>query len=368
MINSKRLLETFLALIEIDGKSGNERKIANYIKNFFVDYKIPVYEDNAALSFGGNAGNIIATLKGDANLSPIFICAHMDTIQSTLGIKPIIENEVVFTDRSTILGADDRAGVAIILETVNTIIQNKINTPTIYFVFTVCEEAGMFGSKNLDFSSMNCQYGFVIDSSAEPGSVIVSAPSALQFKIRIFGKAAHAAVHPEEGINAISISGQAISKIKVGRVSNTCTLNLGTIKGGSLINVVPADVEIVGEVRSFVEEEIRQQLKLLIDTFKDAAKYFGGKIEFSTSRKYYGFNLDIKSPVVNAATSAINKASLPVNCIVYPGGSDANIFNHFGFPTVNLGIGYKKVHSLEESISIKNLERTADIVFNIVSN
>lgn len=369
MINNQRLLDTFLTLVRINGPSGNEMKVAEYIKQTLTELNIQWQEDRAGSTFGGNSGNIIATLEGNNNLPEIFLCSHMDTIQPTLRLNPIIgEDGTIASDGTTILGADDRAGIAIILEIVRTIKENAIDTLPINLIFTVAEEIGMFGSKYLSIGKINSKIGFVFDSSADPGKIITTAPAAVKIKIKIKGKAAHAAVQPEQGINAITIACNAIAKMKVGRISNTCTVNFGVIKGGTLINVIPEEVEIDGEIRSLFEPELLDQINLMQSIFEETTKQGGGKLEFLITRKYYPFNLAEDNDVVVIAKNAIEKTgSVPVT-IKYTGGSDANVFNALGIPTVNLGIGFRNVHSDSEFIPSSNLLKSARIGLEIVTS
>ena len=369
MINNQRLLDTFLTLVCINGPSGNEAKVAEYIKQSLTELEIPWQEDRAGSTFGGNSGNIIATLEGINNLPEIFLCSHMDTIQPTLRLNPTIGKDgTIASDGTTILGADDRAGIAIILEIVRTIKENAIDTLPINLIFTVAEEIGMFGSKYLSVGKINSKIGFVFDSSADPGKIITTAPAAVKVKIKIKGKAAHAAVQPEQGINAITIACNAIAKMKVGRISNTCTVNFGVIKGGTLINVIPEEVEIDGEIRSLLEPELLDQINLMQSIFEETTKQGGGKLEFLITRKYYSFNLAEDNDVVVIAKNAIEKTgSVPVS-IKYTGGSDANVFNALGIPTVNLGIGFRNVHSDSEFIPSSNLLKAACIGLEIVNS
>lgn len=366
MINNERLLNTFLELVKINAPSGYEKNIADYIKQTLNEFNIPWHEDEAGLTFGGNSGNIIGTLNENHELPSIFISAHMDTIQPTLDLTTKIDEGKIASNGTTILGADDRAGVAILLELIKVIKDNNIKTLPIKFIFTVAEEIGMFGSKYLTREKISSKLGFVFDCSEEPGKIITIAPAAIKFKIKIKGKAAHAAVHPEQGINAITIACNSISKIKVGRLNNRSTVNFGTIKGGSKINIVPEEVEIEGEIRNLVESELQDQINLIKSIFEENAQELGGELEFFSTRKYYHFCLKDEEDVVVIAKNAIKKTGNSPSTIKYTGGSDANIFNAIGIPTVNLGIGFRNVHSNSEYIHISNLQKAAHIGLEIV--
>lgn len=367
MIDHTQLATQFLKLVEIDGSSGQERNVADYLKSKLARLCVETTEDCAGDSFGGTAGNLVGRIKGTLpNVPAILLCAHMDTIQPTLGIKPVITNGTIATDQTTILGADNRAGIAIILEILTLLREKNIPHGPIEVVFTVCEENGMRGAKYLQVSDLAAKMGFVFDSSAEPRSIVIEAPSSILFEARILGKAAHAAVSPEKGINAIQIASRAIANLQMGRFGETGTVNVGIIHGGKATNIVPDEVYLKGEVRSPDEKELQKQVGNIEKQFRKYTQVAGTSIEFMTDRKYCGFSLDEKSQVVQIAKKAISAAGYQPKPISYPGGSDANILNEKGIPTVNLGVGFNNVHSPMESIAIENLVALSKIGINII--
>ncbi len=362
MIDQKKLLNKFLELVGINGESGNEKQVAEYIKQNLYNLNIPFNEDDAGKSFGGNQGNILGYYSGlNKDVPPILFSSHMDTIEPTKGIEPEIENGKVRTKGNTILGADNRVGVAILLSVIKNIIENKIETGPIYLAFTVAEEIGMFGAKNLKNIDPNLCCGFVFDSSADPGKIITSAPASSKLVFKVLGKSSHAAVQPEKGVNAIKIAAEAISKIETGRVTTTCTINFGVISGGKAINIVPDEVIVEAEARSQSNEELTERIDEIKSVFDSAASKFGGKIELNVFWKYTAFNLDEDSEPVKISKQAIESLGLKPETIVYPGGSDANVFNSNGIMSVNLGVGFKNVHSEKEYMEIKKLTDAANI-------
>lgn len=369
-VTDKRIAKTFLELVEIDGKSGNESRVADYIQKYLSKIGIKSERDSAGETFGGNSGNVIANIESsDKEIKDtILLSCHMDTIEPTKGIKTILSNGVIKTDGTTILGADNRAGVAAILEAVTTIIQNKIEHPNLKIVFSVAEEIGMFGSKNIDVKSLNEVCGFVFDSSADPGKVILKAPASYKIKIIIYGKAAHAAVKPEKGISAVKIAGNAIAKVEIGKFDDDTLFNIGTIKGGKAVNIVPDLVEIEAECRGFDNEKTQNRINLIKKTFEDEAVLLGGKIDFQVNQKYGLLDVSENSLPVIICHKAIKEAGLePVN-IRYSGGSDANVYNSKGLPTVNIGMGFQNVHSPQENIKLANLIKDVEIAINIIKN
>lgn len=368
MVNRERIINNFKTLTAIDGIHGNEINIANELITQLTQIGLQVKMDNAGESFGGNAGNLIASLPGNIYAMPIFLCAHMDTILPTANLKHNISDGKIKSDGTTILGADDRAGITIILEILNVIKENSIPHGKIEILFTVCEEAGMFGAKNISHLNLDSKFGYIFDCQASPGNYIVEAPSAVRFNLFVNGQEAHAAVSPEKGIHAIQIASKAIAQLRIGRWADTGMLNIGTIKGGTAINVVPKIVEITGEIRNADADELKLQKQHIIDSFNIAAKELGGSVEIQFLEKYGGYKFEGIEPMIKIAKKAISDAGLSPNAIKYPGGSDANIFNNNGIPALNLGIGMKNAHSVNEMIAIDDLVKTTEIGLNLIRN
>jgi len=366
MINKQRLVETFIEVTSIDGIHGNELEIANLLIKKLNTLNCVVRTDKAGESFGGNSGNVIAFLEGTISGDPIFFCSHIDTIKSTKNIKHVITDGIIETDKTTILGGDDRAGVAVILEILAVISENNLEHVPIEILFTVSEEVGMNGAKFIEKDSLKSEYGFIFDCQASPGNYIIEAPGATSFKAIFKGKSAHAAVSPEKGINAISMAGKAVSDLKLGRWDETGMINIGMINGGEAINVVPDKVEVIGETRNANENALKNQIDYISTTFKSAAELYNGEVEIKFTQKYGGYNFNGSERMIQIAAEAIGKSGLTANPIKYPGGSDANALNANGIPSLNLGVGFKNAHSFEEKIAIKDLVKTAEIGLNIV--
>ena len=365
-INSKRLTEIFLDLISISAVSKEEKPVAGYIKNFLAELGINSIEDNAGKIVGGNTGNIIAKLNGSAGTEPIAFAAHMDTVKPTAGINPHIEDGRIVSDGSTILGADNRAGIAIILYTIETIVKEALPAAGFEAVFTIGEETGLFGSTNLDKSKVSSKTAYILDSSSDPGCYVFSAPGALEFDINLYGKSSHAAVHPEDGINALSMAAELINNFPLGQVDENTTINFGRINGGEANNVIPPQVDISGEIRSFSDADIQKHSRNLRDILDQISKKFGGRYEYRSKLSFPGFILDLNSGPVRRLNDCLSECGLTPKPIKYLGGSDANILNGRGMTAVNLGIGAKNPHSTDEYILIKDLEKMADVVLNLI--
>ena len=366
MIDRDRLVQTFLMLGLIDGIHGQELEVARYLMAELKALGLEPRMDDAGSTFGGNSGNVLARLDGNVSAPTIFLCAHMDTIQPTKHLIHRRENGTIMSDGTTILGGDDRAGVAVILEILRALKEKNLEHGTVEVLFTVCEEAGMYGAKHIKRSDVQADFGFVFDCQASPGHYIVEAPGAVSFKANVHGRAAHAAVSPEKGIHAIEIASKAIAELKLGRWDETGMLNIGTIHGGKAINVVPDVVELTGETRNADKARLKRQMDYITSTFRKVATEIGGLVEIQFTPKYEGYSFSQENPMIIAARHAIRSVGLTPVPLKYPGGSDANALNANGIPTLNLGVGFKNAHSFQECIAEQDLQLTAEIGLSIV--
>jgi tripeptide aminopeptidase len=366
MVNNDRLVQNFLTLGLIDGIHGKESDVAREMTGRFDTLGMESRIDDAGSTFGGNTGNIHARMKGTVDVQPVLLCAHMDTVQSTKNLKHVLKNGTIATDGTTILGGDDRSGLAIILEILQTLHDEKIPHGPIEVLCTVCEEAGMHGAKYVKRSDFSAPFGFVFDCQASPGNYIVEAPAAVSFKAVVHGRSAHAAVSPEKGIHAIEIASKAIAALKLGRWDQTGMMNIGTIHGGTSINVVPDVVEITGETRNANEEKLKYQIEYIKKAFHNAAADAGGTVDLTFVEKYGGYQFTDENPMIRIASAAIREAGLEPTPLKYAGGSDANVLNKNGIPMLNLGVGFKNAHSFQEYIAVEDLIITARIGLNLV--
>ena len=368
MINEKRLIESFVELVKIDSVSREEKKIADFLVKKLKDLGLEVIVDQAGEKVKSNSGNIIARLKGNKDKAiPIMFSAHMDTVVPGKNINPLCDGEKIVSDGKTILGADDKAAIAALLEALHIIKEKNISHSDIEIVFSICEEIGLHGAKNLDISSLNARIAFVLDAGGQVGKIITTAPSQNSLKIIIYGKSAHAGSNPEEGINAIQVAGFALSRMKLGRIDEETTTNIGIISGGKATNIIPDEVTFEGEVRSRKEEKLEKYTEQLKKIAEDTAQEFKAKAEVKINREYYCYNLSTDDQVVKIATKAVKDMGLQPLLCPSGGGSDANVFNKKGFPSVVLAVGMEKVHTLEEYILVKNLKNTAGCILSIIN-
>jgi len=368
MVNEKRLIESFMELVKIDSVSGEEKEIADFLVKKLKDLGLEVIIDQAGEKAKSNSGNIIARFKGNIKeATPIMFSAHMDTVVPGKNINPLLKGEKIVSSGKTILGADDKAAIAALLEVLHIIKKNNISCGDIEIVFSICEEIGLKGAKNLDISELKSQIGFVLDAGGRVGKIITTAPSQNSLEITIYGKAAHAGSNPEEGINAIQVAGFALSRMKLGRIDEETTANIGIISGGKATNIVPDKVTLKGEVRSRNEEKLEKYTEQLKKITEDTAQEFRAKAEVKINKEYYCYNLSTDDRVVKIAMKAAKDMGLQPELCPSGGGSDTNVFNKKGFPSIDLAIGMEKVHTVDEYILVKNLKNTVEYVLSIIN-
>ncbi|MFZ5517233.1 MAG: M20/M25/M40 family metallo-hydrolase [Candidatus Zhuqueibacterota bacterium] len=366
-VDEKKLLDLFMRLIRVDSTSLHERAMADFLITTCNDWNIKVVEDDAAAKVGGNSGNLIIRLSSDSNdAPPLALLAHTDTVRSTAQVKPNIEQGVIRSDGSTILGADNRGGVALILYVMQEIIERKLKHRSLEIVFTVAEELGMLGALALDYSQLKSREGYVFDCSAKPGSYVSESPTAYDFQVTCKGRPAHSAVAPEKGINAVLMSLDVMNSFPVGRLNQHTVANIGTIQGGTADNVVPDLVKITGEFRSFVPSEIDRLKMILQNACHSAGQKYGGvcDVEFKLSFKGYTFNSAM--PMIRRLHAAMQKLNLVPNALVYSGGSDVNVVNANGILAVNVGIGASNPHSNDEQIAISDMAKGAALLLHLI--
>ena len=367
MINEERLLERFLRYIQIDSPTLFEREFADVLVAELTELGVEVEMDNAGELTGSNSGNVIARVKGTTGGESILFSSHMDTVSPGIGIKPEIRDGVIYSDGTTILGGDDKAGIAAIMEALTVVKEENIEHGDIEILFSIYEEGGLKGSKHLDYSKMNSKYGFVFDSGGDPGQIITQGPAQVKINAEFIGKPAHAGVAPEEGVSAISIAAEAISNMKLLRIDEETTANIGMIIGGGPTNIVTDRVRIEAEARSLDNDKLQAQTDHMVQCIKDAqAKYGTAEAEIEVVHAYSAFKVEEDSKVVEYAKQALENAGLTPFLAKSGGGSDTNNLNGNGIMAINFGIGEKKPHTLEEHLHIKDLNSTGRLVLELI--
>ncbi|MDX8046056.1 M20/M25/M40 family metallo-hydrolase [Gracilibacillus sp. S3-1-1] len=367
MINQERIINQFIELVQIDSETGRERKIADYLVNLFQELGLEVHEDNTYEVTGHEAGNIVAKLPGTKNdATAIYFTAHMDTVVPGEGIKPEITDDVIHSDGTTILGADDKAGISSIIELIHLLKDNNLEHGDIYFAIMSGEESGLVGSEQFDAAKLPVEYGFALDSDGEIGTVITAAPAQAKLYATIYGKAAHAGVSPEKGISAISLTAKAITQMPLGRIDEETTANIGSFEGKGPTNVVCEQVLLIAEARSLVKDKLDNQVKAMCDALEQTAEQMGGSVDIDVQQTYPNYKFSEKDQVVQIAQNAVKALGKTPTLAVSGGGSDANHLSGKGIPTVNLAVGYENIHTKDEKINVANLLEVPALLVEIV--
>jgi tripeptide aminopeptidase len=365
--NQQRLLDTFLTLVRFNTPSKAEKPASEWAAEYLRAIGFTVEWDDAGEKVGGNIGNLIAFKKGTVpDAPPIFFSAHFDTVEPTPGLEIAIEDDVIRSTSDTILGADDKCGVAPILEGMSLLNESGEPHGDIQLLLMICEEIGLVGAKMMDPSRIKAKYGFVLDSGPPLGALTYTAPSQNSLRVRIEGKPAHAGVAPEKGVSAIVAAARAIAAMKLGRIDEETTANVGVIEGGTARNIVPAEVTMICEARSRTQAKLDAQTAHMKDVFEREAAAVGATAYVEVIEEYRSYNLQESDPVLQIAVQAAQAADLPVKLRPSGGGSDGNIFNDFGFPTTVLATGMQQIHTHDEFCTISDMVKDARWVVEIV--
>ena len=373
MIDRKRLAETFKFIVQIDSVSKEEAVIANEIKKMLESMGAETFVDNAGDKIGGNSGNLIARFKGNTQAPPLLLNAHMDTVEPGRGVTAVLENGTFTSDGTTILGADDKSAIAILLETLTILKENDLPYGPLEIVFTVCEEIGLQGAKHLDLSAVTAKYGFALDATDTEG-IVTRAPSANHLEFTVHGKDAHAGAAPEKGINAISLASKAIAKLELGRIDRETTCNIGIIEGGIATNIVPNLVKVKGEVRSHDDEKLDNITNKIVFSFTEAIENYKKmnandelpRVEINIKKDFPRTHIPDDHPVIKLATRAAENLGRNMKTKTTGGGADANIFFEKGIFTGVLGTGMRDMHTVRESVKLDDMVRTTELLLEII--
>jgi tripeptide aminopeptidase len=369
MVDRDRLVREFMELVRIDSETGQEREISRVLQQKLSDLGLQVVEDDSAGRSGHGSGNLIATLEaaeGCAEAPVIYFTSHMDTVAPGKGIKPRLDKDgYIRSDGTTILGSDDKAGLAAMLEAIRVMREKHLPHGVIRFVITAGEESGLMGARSMDPQWLKASFGYALDSTGPVGDIAVAAPAQAKIHITFKGRSAHAGVNPEDGISAIQVASRAISRMPLGRIDKETTANIGSFSGGGATNIVCERAELVAEARSLQREKLDRQLEAMRRACQEAAREAGAGVEFESERIYPEFRFDETAPVVQTAMNALRKIGRTPRLFHTGGGSDANIFNGMGIPTVNLAVGYEHIHTTKEQMPVTELVKTAEAVLQI---
>ena len=366
----ERLTALFLELVRIDSHSRREANVARRLERELAALGAEVWFDDAGAKVGGNVGNLLARVRGSVEAEPLLLCAHMDTVVPGEGVQPIVEGDVIRSDGRTVLGGDDKSGLAIICEVLRALAEHRIPHGDIEIVFTICEEAGLLGAKHLDVSGLRARSGIVLDSDA-PGYLFTRAPAANRLEFVVHGLEAHAGMAPERGINAIQVAAEGLASMRLGRIDEETTANVGLIEGGRAVNIVPNSVRLRGEARSHDEAKLTAQTEHMRRCLEEAAARHAvshdgvtvhARVEATVGRDYESMSLPDGAPIVQLVFRAAAALGTQVTSAAMGGGCDANILNRRGFQVANLGTGMQEIHTVREWLRVGDMVRTAAVI------
>lgn len=375
-INPERLADVFTSLCETVSPSKKEAAVASYLKKVFAELGADhIEEDASASQTGSDSGNLLVRFASRGlELEPVFFNCHMDTVQPGENIRVKRQGGVFSSAGDTILGADDKSGIAVLIEVMRTLKEKGLEHGPVEFLFTTSEEVGLLGAKAMQFPAIQARMGYALDTT-ETDRVIVGAPAANRLEIEVMGLAAHAGLSPEKGINAIHLAAKAIAQLHLGRLDPESTANIGLISGGTATNIVPAKVMIHGEVRSHSEAKLAAYTEEIHETFKHAVDDWSEplsnaakpELHFAVSPEYPVMRLDRGAPVLARIEAAATRLGRTLEFAVAGGGSDANIFNSRGLACAIIGTGMDKVHTIDESIDLRDMVKTAELVLAVIT-
>lgn len=366
MVNKARVINEFIELVTIDSISLQERNMADILKSKINGLGLEPLEDDAGKACGGQAGNIFAVLTGDPARPKLLLSAHMDTVSPGKNKHAVIQGDKILSDGTAVLGADDAGGIVSILEALRVVINSDLPHGEIKILFTVAEEIGLKGSKNVLPDLIKADYGIVMDGEGPAGIVINKAPAKNRMDIVIHGVGAHAGVEPEKGVDAVKILARAVSNMKLGRIDEATTANIGIVSGGKATNIVCDRIEIAAEARSTDMEKLKAQTDHMRACFEEAADFLGGNVGFKSELEYNAVNIENEEMLIQKLANL--SGDITPLFKHSGGGSDSNIFNGYGIPSVAFSVGAFKVHTKNEFLIVDELVKAINFLVNIIYN
>jgi tripeptide aminopeptidase len=363
------VLDLFLELAAISTPPGAERPVADRVSSYLREHGLDVEEDRVAGTISGDTGNLLCRLEptdGAAGGAPIFLCAHLDTVPPTGAIEPVVEDGVVRNAAGTILGADDKSAVAVMLEATRRVVEEGRPHAGLELLFTPKEEVGLVGAYAFDHTRLHAAIGYVYDQAAPIGEIVLGAPSAVGIEAAFHGRAAHAGMYPEEGRSAIAAAARAIADMRLGRVDEETSANVGVIEGGTARNIVPERCSLLAEARSHDEAKLAELVREMTETMSFTATLEECEVETTISRSYRAYRFRRSDPVVRLAATALERAGYTPTFGLSGGGADANVFNERGLACVNLANGMTDIHTPDEHIAVADLEAMVDVTLALL--
>jgi tripeptide aminopeptidase len=359
-------LSLFLELASIPSPPGEERAVADAVLRYLGDLGLEADEDACGPEIGSTMGNIYARLDPSVEGTPLFFCAHLDTVPPSGPLEPVVEDGVVRNAGGTILGADNKSAVVAMLEGVRRVLAENRPHAGIELLFTPKEEVGLIGAYAFDHDRLHAQLGYVYDQAAPIGEIILGAPWAQGMQVRYHGRASHSGMFPEEGRSAIQAAARAIADLRLGRVDEETTANVGVISGGTAGNIVPEWCEFLAEARSQDERKLSSFVQEMLDSFTFAATASDCEVEWELRKSYTGYRFKESDDVVRLAASALERCGFGTSYALSGGAADANAFNERGRRCVNLANGMTGIHTPDERIAVADLDAMVDVTVALV--
>ncbi len=361
-------LSLFTELAAIPSPPGEERAVADRVLSYLAELGLDFDEDEAGATIGSTMGNVLARLPArDADGgTALFFCSHLDTVPPTAPIDPLVEDGVVRNASPTILGADNKAAVAVMLAAVGVVVEERRPHAGIELLFTPKEETGLEGAKAFDVERLHARVGFVYDHAGPVGEVVAAAPSSTAVDAVFRGRAAHAGMHPEEGRSAVAAAARAIADLRLGRVDDETTANVGIVAGGTARNVVPDRCAVVAEARSLDDARLASLVGEMVDSFTFAASLGECEVDVTLEEKYRGYRFQREDEPLRLAFAALAACGLEPSPVRAGGGADANVLNGRGRACANLANGMTRIHSADEHIAVADVERMVDVTLALV--
>jgi tripeptide aminopeptidase len=360
------VLDLFCELAAVPSPPGEERPVADLVLRYLRDCGLEPDEDDAGARIGSTMGNVYARLEPTAEGEPLLLCAHLDTVPPTAAIEPVVEDGVVRNAAGTILGADDKAAVAAMLEAVRRLFAEGRPHAGIELLFTPKEEVGLVGAYAFDHTRLRARIGYVYDQAAPIGTVILGAPYSQSLEVTFHGRAAHSGMHPDDGRSAILAAARAISEMRLGRVDEESTANVGTIQGGTATNIVPEWCTFLAEARSHDERKLADLIQEMQDAITFAAGVAECDVETTARKSYRGYRFAKSDRAVALAAEALARRGHDVVYELSGGAADANVFNEHGFQCVNLANGMTDIHTANEHIAVDDLDAMVEVTLALV--
>lgn len=368
MVQYEDMKKTFAELVSIDSPSLHEKQMAERIKRLFAEIGITLCEDDSVKITGAATGNLYAYIKGGGRKSPVLLAAHMDTVMPAYGKKAVFaEDGTVKSDGTTVLGADDLAGVTEIYHAMKYLKENQIAHRDTELLFTVGEELYCKGAKAFDYGRVKSKSAYVLDLSGRIGDAAYAAPTILSFCVTVSGKAAHAGFCPEEGRNAIAAAAEAIAQLPQGKVDDITTANIGMISGGSGVNIVSAQCVVQGEIRSLCHEKAVALAKTYREQFETSAQDFGASAQWKETVDIQAYEISLDSAVVQEYEKAAACAGVDVKLFKTFGGSDNNVFFQHGIEGIVTACSMNNVHSCKEYANVHEMAKVSEILIYLLA-